>query len=66
MGLTRDLSTRVRQARIYFSNKVQLARKFIYQFGKPVNGVHVDQLLKGESLVPTVVCAFPRITTRQN
>jgi hypothetical protein len=58
MGLIRDLSARIRLARIYFSNKVQLARKFIYQLGKPVTGVHVERLLKGESLVPTVVCDF--------
>jgi hypothetical protein len=55
MGLVRDISARIRQARIYFGNRILLARSFIYKHGKPITGAAVERILQPQSLVPTVV-----------
>ncbi|KAJ3882463.1 hypothetical protein F5051DRAFT_494399 [Lentinula edodes] len=53
MGLVRDIQIRTRNIRTYFVNKVNRARHFIYNMGHPINGVHVENLLKESSSVPT-------------
>ncbi|KAJ3874470.1 hypothetical protein F5051DRAFT_443301 [Lentinula edodes] len=53
MGLVRDMQMRTRNIRTYFVNKVNRARHFIYSMGHPINGVHVENLLKDSSSVPT-------------
>ncbi|KAJ3925662.1 MAG: hypothetical protein NXY57DRAFT_1051654 [Lentinula lateritia] len=53
MGLVRDIQIRTRNIRTYFVNKVNRARHFIYSMGHPINGVHVENLLKETSSVPT-------------
>jgi hypothetical protein len=40
----------------HFRTKVSLAREIIYKHGLHVNTDAVNNLLKGESLVPTTVC----------
>jgi len=39
--------------------KVEQARALIYEQGYAVNSIHVEALLKEESLVPTVVRPVP-------
>lgn len=41
--------------RSYDTYRVNKARKFIYELGKPIKGVHVERLLKDFSGVPTLV-----------
>ncbi|KAJ3858791.1 hypothetical protein EV359DRAFT_75796 [Lentinula novae-zelandiae] len=55
MGLVRDIQICTRNIRTYFVNKVNRARHFIYSMGHPINGVHVENLLKESSSVPTEV-----------
>lgn len=60
MGTPTDMRTR-RRRRIDNEKrrgKVKLARRFIYEQGKPVTGQAVEDLLKEESYVPTMVCSF--------
>lgn len=54
-GFFRDLQLRIDNLRVYALDKVRRARDFIYQQGKPVDGVAVRRLLDFESLVPTMV-----------
>ncbi|KAJ4492269.1 hypothetical protein C8R41DRAFT_832720 [Lentinula lateritia] len=53
MGQVRDIQTRLRHVRTCFVEKVKQARKLIYTDGRPINGVHVERLLKETSSVPT-------------
>ncbi|KAI0362804.1 hypothetical protein OH77DRAFT_89642 [Trametes cingulata] len=57
VGTARDMTTRVRKARIDDDDrrfKVNLARSFIYEKGKGIGSVAVENLLKPQSLVPTI------------
>ena len=54
-GFLRDSQLRVDTLRVYATDKVRRARDFIYQQGKPVDGVAVRRLLDSESLVPIMV-----------
>ncbi|KAJ3858704.1 hypothetical protein EV359DRAFT_75819 [Lentinula novae-zelandiae] len=51
MGLVRDMQMRTQNIQTYFVNKVNRARHFIYSMGHPINGVHVENLLKDSSSV---------------
>ncbi|KAJ3804146.1 hypothetical protein F5876DRAFT_5596, partial [Lentinula aff. lateritia] len=53
MGQVRYIQTRLRHVRTCFVEKVKQAQKLIYTDGRPINGVHVERLLKETSLVPT-------------
>ena len=55
MGQHWDIAFRVREVRQYLSDKVQQARRVIYELGQAVAGVGVDRILKSTSSVPTVV-----------
>lgn len=55
LGLRSDAKSRLDKARKYDTARVDKARKAIYELGKPINGVHVQQLLKASSAVPTKV-----------
>ncbi len=55
LGLKRDIATRVNKFRHYMIRKVQIARKAIYDLGKPINGKAVQNMLKEFSGVPTMV-----------
>jgi len=56
LGLVRDMTIRVKQFRQYMANKVEAARRAIYDFAKPITGVAVEGHLKEFSGVPTKVC----------
>ena len=58
MGHHWDISFRVRDVRRYLSDKVQQARKIIYELGHAVAGTGVNGVLKSTSSVPTVVSIF--------
>jgi len=62
MGLIPDLCARIKHARQYASNIISMARGFIYNLGKPIAGAAVEQVLKAQSLVPTVVRPCPDLT----
>jgi len=51
----RNLAARLSQAWTYLVNKIQLAQQAIYVLGRPLKGMMVETILKGESLVPTLV-----------
>jgi hypothetical protein len=55
LGLVRDMTIRVKQFRQYMANRVEAARRAIYDFAKPITGVAVEGLLKEFSGVPTKV-----------
>ncbi len=58
LGMKRDNDRRAREARVDDSrlhDKILLARSRIYQGGHGVKSTAVEDLLAGESLVPTVV-----------
>ena len=55
VGLLSDTKLRVDKARKYDLHRVNIARQAIYELGKPINGVHVERLLKATSDVPTSV-----------
>ena len=60
LGTTEDRKTRIEKQRAdtdEYRQLVQEARKTLYEDGYAVDGEKVDGLLKGESLVPTEVCA---------
>ena len=54
----RDMKVRkrVREDDTTRQDKIKLSRKFIYEQGYVVNSKAVENLLKDESLVPTMVC----------
>ena len=58
LGTIRDDNRRakVRVNSHHFRTKVSIARDIIYRQGRRVNHDAVNDLLKGESLVPTTVC----------
>jgi hypothetical protein len=61
MGMIRDMTQRVTMARIdndQCQNKVKIARTLIYQKGRAVNSVPVEDLLKETSLVPNTVWVY--------
>ena len=55
MGNFWDVNFRAREVRRYLSDKVQRARKIIYELGRAVAGTGVDGMLKSTSSVPVVV-----------
>ncbi|KAG6914588.1 hypothetical protein DXG01_016444 [Tephrocybe rancida] len=58
MGMPRDMASRIRLSRvdnISYRNKVQGARKFIYEQNLGVNSKPVEGLLKEESLSPVAI-----------
>lgn len=60
MGREDDTKKRNRLARVddvERRNRVFEAHKHIYEDGKPLDGNDVEELLKQDSLVPTIVCA---------
>ena len=54
-GFVRDLAARISDARTYIHGKIALARRAIYELGRPLKGTTVETILKSESLVPTLV-----------
>ena len=61
LGIMEDRKTCVEKQRAdtdEYWKLVQEARKTLYKEGYAVDGEKVDGLLKGESLVPTEVCAM--------
>jgi hypothetical protein len=42
-------------ARTYLLDKINLARRALYMLGRPFKGTTVETILKGESLIPTLV-----------
>jgi hypothetical protein len=61
MGMRRDMAQRRTLARIddvKRRNRVETAREKIYEKGYVVDSTAVEDLLQGDSLVPTAVCAF--------
>ena len=58
LGTQRDSGRRakIRVNSHHFRTKVSLAREIIYEHGLRVNADAVNDLLKGQSLVPTTVC----------
>jgi hypothetical protein len=59
MGRYWDINFRTKSVRQYLADKVQQARRIIYQLGQAVAGTGVNGVLKPTSSVPTVVSAFP-------
>jgi len=57
MGQRWDIDFRVKSVRKYLMDKVQQARRIIYQLGQAVAGAGVDGMLKETSSVPTIVSA---------
>jgi hypothetical protein len=55
LGHLSDSKIRVDKARKYNARRVNMARKAIYTLGNPIGSVHVEQLLKPSSIVPTSV-----------
>lgn len=58
LGTTEDRKTRLEKPRVdsaEYQKVVKEARKKLYDEGYAVDGERVDELLKGESLVPTEV-----------
>lgn len=58
MGNRWDANFRVKEVRQYLSDKVQQARRIIYELGHAVAGTGVDGILKSTSSVPVVVSTF--------
>lgn len=61
LGTQEDSAVRIDKARSDTAdrrNKVEMARKFINVHGYVVNSDRVDDFLKSESLVPTVVSCW--------
>ena len=56
---------RVKEFRQYMANKVEAARKAIYDLAKPITGAAVDGYLKEFSGVPTKVSLRVQISNRQ-
>ena len=57
-GFLTDLAARLSHTRTYLLDKIKLTRKALYVLGRPLKGSMVETLLKGESLVPTLVRNF--------
>ena len=58
MGTCWDINFRAREVRQYLSDKVQQARRVVYELGQAVAGAGVDGILKSTSSVPVVVSTF--------
>lgn len=59
LGTPADTTIRREEVRVDDADlreKITNARKLIYERGYVVNSDHVEDLLKPESLVPTIVC----------
>jgi hypothetical protein len=54
LGSLSDSKNRVDKARKYDRDRVNKARKAIYELGRPIGGVDVQRLLKASSAVPTL------------
>lgn len=50
---------RISKFRNYMADRVEIARKAIYDLGKPISGAAVEALLKEFSGVPTEVYLSP-------
>jgi hypothetical protein len=62
MGTVRDMQQRQTHARVddnYMRNRIEMARKIIYEQNFAVDTRAVEELLKPFSLVPTLVSAHP-------
>jgi hypothetical protein len=59
-GTKRDSKFRLRHARTYLFNRVQIARNAIYESAAAVAGAVVNRLLKATSSVPTLVSQVSR------
>jgi hypothetical protein len=60
LGMTRDMSQRKTLARvddIHRRSKIAAARRVIYEKNYQVNSTAVENLLRGESWVPSAVCS---------
>jgi hypothetical protein len=55
MGLVRDISARVTNARKYLGDSIRHARRFIYTLAFSIGSTKVEELLKETSSVPTLV-----------
>ncbi|KIM54424.1 hypothetical protein SCLCIDRAFT_136862, partial [Scleroderma citrinum Foug A] len=55
LGFVSDILSRLSQACNYLQNKIRSARHAIYQCGKAIKSVTIEQILKEHSLVPTLV-----------
>jgi hypothetical protein len=54
LGLRRDISIRINKFREYAADKVDIARKAIYNLAKAIHSTVVEDLLKSFSGVPTL------------
>ncbi|KAH7908632.1 hypothetical protein BJ138DRAFT_1204895 [Hygrophoropsis aurantiaca] len=54
IGLLRDIQLRLTRTRQYVLQKVQEARRLIFQCAKAVDSIYVDRILGSESWVPTI------------
>jgi hypothetical protein len=54
LGLRRDISIRIDKFREFMADKVNIARKAIYNLAKPIHSTIVEDLLKSFSGVPTL------------
>lgn len=57
VSLYRDMQLCFSKLWVYAADKIMQAHDFIYQQGRPVDGIAIRRLLDSESLVPTMV--FP-------
>ena len=55
LGFVLDILSRLSQVHNYLQNKICSARHAIYQCGKAIKSVTIEQILKEHSLVPTLV-----------
>ena len=55
LRLISDSKNHIDKACKYDIDSVNKARKAIYELGKPIGGVYIQQLLKASSAVPTSV-----------
>jgi hypothetical protein len=55
VGQKRDSRDRITKARTYLGDTIRTARRFIYDLGFNIDSAAVEQVLKPQSLVPTLV-----------
>jgi hypothetical protein len=55
VGQKRDSRDRITKARTYLGDMIRTARRFIYDLGFNIDSAAVEQVLKPQSLVPTLV-----------
>ncbi|KAK7024548.1 hypothetical protein VNI00_016223 [Paramarasmius palmivorus] len=61
MGMKLDLRFRLKNVRRYLLHTVLQVRKYIHEYGWPIKGKHIEQLLKPISAVPTVNAFVSRL-----